>query len=82
MKLIHIVFATASLLIISGCQSTQQNLPDGFTACPEVRPEICTMQYEPTDGLLTSGEIKSFGNACSACGDPDVIATKPADNKQ
>lgn len=82
MKLTHVLIAGVTMLVVSGCQSSQQTLPTGFTACPEIRPEICTMQYEPTDGLLANGDIKSYGNACSACGDPEVIATKAADGRQ
>ncbi|MBD1390597.1 hypothetical protein IC617_14260 [Neiella sp. HB171785] len=66
------------VLMVAACQSQPQpeQLPKGFTKCPEPRPEICTMQYEPADGLLADGTTKSYGNACSACGDPEVIAVK------
>ncbi|MBW8192083.1 hypothetical protein K0504_13655 [Neiella marina] len=78
------LFMFMTIFYLIGCQSSvpEQALPAGYAACPEVRPEICTMQYEPTDGLLSNGEVQSFGNACSACSNPDVVATKPASDKQ
>ncbi|GGA67569.1 hypothetical protein GCM10011369_06510 [Neiella marina] len=68
----------AMVFVVTACQSQPQEiqLPKGFVKCPEPRPEICTMQYEPADGLLADGTTKSYGNACSACGDPQVIAVK------
>lgn len=37
--------------------------------CQEVRPELCTMHYDPVCGLLKNGETKIYSNACSACRD-------------
>jgi hypothetical protein len=52
--------------------------------CPEHRPDFCTQVYQPVCGLLDSGircittpcpsvEQKTFGSACMACGDKNVI---------
>ncbi len=41
--------------------------------CPEVRPELCTMEYDPVEGWLKSGEWREYPNGCSACSDPEVV---------
>lgn len=52
-------------------------------ACTEPRPQACTMDYRPVCATRDTGircvttpcpssEQKTFGNACSACGDPKV----------
>ena len=40
--------------------------------CPEVRPEICTMDYNPVCGSLSDGSIKTYANGCGACSDRNV----------
>lgn len=83
------VIALLSLLVLAGCQSqppaaqpSPPMLPEGAIACPEPRPEqagmmMCTMDYRPVCGVWSHGMRKarqSYGNACSACDNPDVIA--------
>ncbi|MFT3807528.1 hypothetical protein [Arenimonas sp.] len=52
-------------------------------ACTDPRPQACTMDYRPVCATRDTGircvttpcpssEQKTFGNACSACGDPKV----------
>lgn len=64
-----------SILLIGlyGCKA----MPSGdekplMTPCGDPRPEACTMEYRPVCGELTDGKTKTYGNACSACGDPLV----------
>jgi hypothetical protein len=53
--------------------------------CAEPRPEACTAQYDPVCATRDTGvrcitapcpstELKTMGNACSACSDPKVIS--------
>ncbi len=42
--------------------------------CPEVRPEMCTMDYNPVCGNLSDGSFKTYSNGCNACTDPKVIS--------
>ena len=47
----------------------------GMSACGEPRPQVCTLDYRPVCGQLTSGETRTYGNACMACGDRAVIGS-------
>ena len=42
--------------------------------CPEERPEMCTMDYNPVCGQLSDGSFKTYSNGCNACSDPKVIS--------
>jgi len=46
-----------------------------MTACQDPRPQICTLDYRPVCGQSTTGETKTYGNACMACGDASVIGS-------
>ncbi len=48
------------------------NLP-AMTACTEPRPKVCTADYRPACGVSVGGDVKTYGNACNACGDATVI---------
>ncbi len=49
------------------------------TACSDPRPKICTFHYDPVCGLLRDRSRRTYGNACSACADPDVLAHAPGE---
>ncbi|ARN73952.1 hypothetical protein [Oceanicoccus sagamiensis] len=73
-----------SLLLISGCAATdntnQADKPTNTavaTTCEEPRPQICTMEYRPVCATLENDERKTFGSACSACGNGLVQAHRP-----
>lgn len=54
------------------------SVPGKARACPEVRPEACTMEYRPVTGYSPSGEPRGqFSNACTACAEPGVAYTVP-----
>lgn len=53
-------------------------------ACKEPRPQICTRDYRPVCAIRDTGircvttpcpstELKTYSNACSACGDATVM---------
>ncbi len=44
-----------------------------MTECVEPRPEICTREYRPVCGESIGGSKKTYGNACEACGDQNVV---------
>ncbi|WP_411992738.1 hypothetical protein [Agarivorans sp. DSG3-1] len=68
----HVVIAFFTLLLMACSQASEPQLKaDGV--CEEPRPEICTMQYDPVCGEV-NGELKEYGNACSACGDPELMS--------
>jgi hypothetical protein len=47
--------------------------PAGMVYCPEVRPEICTMEYDPVLGFKANGESAEYSNKCTACSDTEVV---------
>jgi len=90
-KFIVIILA---LLIVSCTSDPQKKAPKTeATQCPEQRPQICTREYLPVCATRDTGircvtapcpssEEETYGNACSACGDPKVIRYRPGACKQ
>lgn len=70
-----------------GCTVSPVNTIPGLTIdteCQDPRPEICTREYRPVCALRDTGvrcvttpcastEWRTYGNACTACSDADVI---------
>ena len=59
-----------------------------MTYCEDPRPQICTREYLPVCGHKDTGircvtmpcpsfELQTYGNACTACSDPQVLAYQP-----
>lgn len=46
---------------------------DGLVICPEPRPQVCTMDYQPVCAQLQDGSFKVYSNGCGACSDHNVI---------
>ena len=73
----------AALLLATGlmaaCTSPNTNTKSDIvqTPCEDPRPQICTMEYRPVCATLDSGELKTFGSGCSACGDALVQQHRP-----
>ncbi len=36
------------------------------------RGKVCTSDYNPVCGVSPNGSMQTYGNSCSACGDPNV----------
>jgi hypothetical protein len=65
-----------TILFVSACGSTQQPHSGEvkLTECPELRPEMCTMDYNPVCGNLSDATFKTYSNGCNACSDSKVIS--------
>jgi hypothetical protein len=50
-----------------------ESLPVAGGACADPRPQMCTHEYRPACGLRRDGSRKTYGNACTACSDPQVV---------
>lgn len=71
----------AALLSLGACTSgNPKSLPatGSQTACTDPRPQICTADYRPVCAQLKDGVLKTYSNACSACGDVNVVAHNPS----
>ena len=75
-KYINVITLFMSLML-SGCASVMNEDNSGVpesVICPEERPEICTMQYEPVCAKLMNNTLQTYSNSCSACADKQAIA--------
>ncbi len=65
------------IVMLSACTSVKSKnnseIP-GLVKCPEERPEMCTMQYEPVCAKLLDNTLQIFSNSCSACAEKQTVA--------
>jgi hypothetical protein len=58
--------------LTSKTPTTQQ-----LTECPETRPQMCTMDYNPVCGLREDDTVGDYANGCTACADDNVTGWAP-----
>ncbi|NND66391.1 MAG: hypothetical protein HKN19_02280 [Halioglobus sp.] len=56
------------LLLLSACATTPELVP-----CEDPRPQVCTMQYNPTCAQRTDGTSANYSSPCNACADDNVV---------
>jgi len=49
----------------------------GQVACTMPRPQVCTRDYRPVCGTKRDGARQTYGNACGACADANVLSHIP-----
>jgi len=69
MRIVFLVVALVAAVALAGCAGA----PDE-NQCTDPRPQVCTMQYQPTCGVLKSGERKTYSSPCNACADDQVVS--------
>lgn len=81
------------LIAMTGCNGSAVEKPPDPTIdakCQDPRPELCTQEYDPVCALRDTGvrcvttpcpsaEWKTYGNACMACNDTDVMGYRPGE---
>lgn len=71
-------FSLLFVLVLNACAGTPDPsdnvVEEGYHACPQTRPEVCTAQYLPVCGVYTDGKKADFSNSCNACADGNVVA--------
>lgn len=68
-------------LALTACASSSDSLPSNARACPEQRPEACTMEFRPVIGFDANGESQGeFSNFCAACREDGITHTVRKDN--
>lgn len=86
-QVIKNLLALALIATLGACAkqpATSEVEQQGFIHCEEPRPSMCTREYRPVCGHIDtqircvntpcpSTTHKTYGNACSACGDERVI---------
>ncbi|MDP1748106.1 MAG: hypothetical protein Q8L22_01510 [Reyranella sp.] len=59
--------------LMTRAELAPESLPVAGGLCADPRPQMCTRDYRPACGVRRDGSRKTYGNACSACADPDVV---------
>ncbi|MDX1696870.1 MAG: hypothetical protein R3308_01215 [Thiohalobacterales bacterium] len=60
--------------LLCACSGLAAN---GAKDCPDTRPQVCTMEYDPACGVLATGGRKQYSSPCNACADDAVVAIMP-----
>ncbi len=65
-----------AILSLAACGSSHRLSVEAAqeTSCPEPRPEVCTMDYDPVCGSSSDGSLETYSNGCSACSNPAVTS--------
>ncbi len=69
--------AAAGLILLTlGACTPQQTAtaPPPATVCTGQRPQVCTREYRPVCGTDVRGASRTYGNACEACADKQVVS--------
>ncbi|HZQ01510.1 MAG TPA: hypothetical protein VFB13_18335 [Reyranella sp.] len=59
--------------VMTGAELAQESMPVAGGPCADPRPKVCTREYRPACGLRRDKTSRTYGNACSACADPEVV---------
>jgi hypothetical protein len=62
------------LFYLTKAELADESLPVAGGDCADPRPQICTREYRPACGTHRDGSRKTYGNACSACADGEVVS--------
>ena len=60
------------LFTMTRAELAPESLPVAGGPCADPRPQMCTRDYRPACGVRKDGSRQTYGNACSACADPQV----------
>jgi len=61
------------LFRLTRAELAPESLPVAGGPCADPRPQMCTRDYRPACGLRRDGSRRTYGNACTACSDPEVV---------
>jgi tetratricopeptide (TPR) repeat protein len=61
-------------LLMRNAELAQESLPVAGGPCADPRPQMCTRDFRPACGVRRDGSRKTYGNACSACADSEVLS--------
>ncbi len=61
------------LLTMVRAELAPESMPVAGGPCADPRPQMCTRDYRPACGLRRDGTRSTYGNACTACSDQQVV---------
>ena len=59
-------------VFLSGCGEFLPAPIKKHTWCESPRAKVCTMEYKPVCGKLSTGQKKDYSSPCNACADDKV----------
>jgi hypothetical protein len=62
------------LFYLTKAELADESLPVAGGVCADPRPQMCTLEYRAACGTRRDGSRKTYGNACSACADSEVVS--------
>jgi tetratricopeptide (TPR) repeat protein len=62
------------VFLMTGAELAPESMSVAGGTCADPRPQICTRDYRPACGLRLDKTSRTYGNACSACADPEVVS--------
>ena len=72
-----LIFAAAAPACGQQTPPAQTPAPPGQVVCTMPRPQVCTRDYRPVCGTKRDGTRQTYGNACGACADANVVNHVP-----
>lgn len=61
------------LFSMTKAELADESLPVAGGPCADPRPQMCTRDYRPACGQRKDGSRKTYGNACTACSNSEVV---------
>ncbi len=65
---------TPFLFFLTKAELAEESMPVAGGACATPRPQVCTRDYRPAAACARTAAGGPYGNACSACADPDIVS--------
>jgi tetratricopeptide (TPR) repeat protein len=59
---------------LTNAELAEESMPVAGGACADPRPQMCTRDYRPACGVRRDGSRQTYGNACTACADSEVVS--------
>ncbi len=79
--LVRFTALTLALVFLAACsggpEAREAKRYADHQLCPEERPQLCTMEYDPVCALLDNGRRKEYASGCSACSESEVVSYSP-----
>lgn len=77
MKKLSGLLIISLVVLISACGGGATQNQENAVLCPDTRPMMCTMDYNPVCGLRQDNSNKTYSNGCSACADATILSYTP-----